>query len=136
MEPTVIDWLEVAQSIQLLLFVLFVGLGAFATFARYLRYRLENEDPPELLVRDMVARSTLFLPFGAILFVRLIRGFGVDVSGLVDSWWWIFGTSVPAVVGAAVYVWYEFRVIERDSDRHRRATNRRTGDAESRDPRP
>lgn len=132
MEPTGIDWLEVAQSVQLVLFVLFVGLGAFATIARFIRYKIEDEAPPELLIRDIFARSSLFLPFAAILFVRVLRAFGIDVSGLIDSWWWIFGTSIPAVIGAGIYVWYEFRVIERD----RPESSPRSDAAEPPDPRP
>lgn len=127
-----IDWLEVAQSVQLILFVLFVGLGAFATIARYVRYRIEDETPPELLVRDIFARSSLFLPFAAILLVRVLRSFGVDVDWLINSWWWIFGTSVPAVIGAAIYVWYEFKVIETD----RPQPSRRSDAPEPPDPAP
>jgi hypothetical protein len=77
-----------------------------------LRYRLAQQKPPLILYRDVIARLGLAIPFDAILFARAIREFGVDTTGLVANPWWIYGTSLPAVLGAAVYAYFELFIIE------------------------
>ena len=99
-----------ANNIILIAFVVGMALGAVFTTIRYLRYRFDGVDAPELLVRDVFARVTLTLPFLAILIFRVLE------INPVDEWWgaaWYIGSGALAVVGVWMYVFYELFIIER-----------------------
>lgn len=96
----------------LLVFTAAVAFGAFTTTRRVLRYRRRKESLPRLLVRDVIVRISLAIPFLLILTVRAVgqvRGVEIDMS---EELWWSLVTGGFAVVGAVVYDYYEV-VIER-----------------------
>jgi hypothetical protein len=104
------ELVEIANSVILIAFVTGMAVGALFTTIRYFRYRLYGLEAPELLVRDVVARVTLTLPFLAILIFRVL---GVNP---IDEWWgpaWYIGSGVLAVLGVWMYVYYELFIIER-----------------------
>jgi hypothetical protein len=107
------DWVAVLQIALLLLFTIFVTIGAITTTARLIRYRRIHADVPLILWRDVIARNSLALPFIAIMVVRAMRATGSDVSDLVEGWPWVLFTSLPAVIGAAIYAYFELFIIER-----------------------
>lgn len=118
MEPRDIDGVAALQAIFLTLFTLFAAIGAYTTSRRLLRYLRNNEDVPLILWRDVLARNLLALPFLAILFVRSLRVFGVDVDAIITSWQWVVFTSGPAVLGVAIYAHFEIFIIERRNGPH------------------
>jgi hypothetical protein len=116
MEQGNTDWTGLLQVILLLLFTLFVTIGAITTTNRLRRYAIRHETIPVILWRDVIARNGLALPFIAIMVVRSARAFGVDVDPIVNDWPWVMFTSSPAVIGAAIYAYFELFIIERDTD--------------------
>lgn len=112
------DWVGILQVVLLVLFTLFIVIGAITTTNRLLRYLRLNEDVPLILWRDVIARSSLAFPFIAIMVVRAFRAFGVNVDGIVNGWPWVLFTSTPAVLGAAIYAYFELFVIERTDGPH------------------
>lgn len=97
---------------NVLAFVLFTFLlfaGFLRTFARLLYYVRNRAQRPRLLNRDAVMIGGFATSFGMILFVRAV-GLGPVVR---DSVVWAVATSIPALVAVAVYVYYEYAVIER-----------------------
>jgi hypothetical protein len=116
MEQGDIDWIGLLQVILLLLFTLFVAIGAITTTNRLRRYAIRHQAIPIILWRDVIARNGLALPFIAIMIVRSARAFGVDVDPIVNNWPWVLFTSSPAVIGAAIYAYFELFIIERDTD--------------------
>lgn len=108
------SWIEVFQLAAFLLFVVFVIGGAALTTIRLARYIWQRDHVPLILWRDVLARNGLAIPFTAILAVRVLRDtFGWDTSELVTSPWWVLSTSLPAVIGAGVYLYFEIFIIER-----------------------
>lgn len=97
--------------------LLFVGAGS--TLARVAYYRVWNFHRPRLLTRDLFLVGGFALSFGAILVVRALRAIGFDTAGLASNVWWSLGTALPALVGMAVYVYFEIWVIERGHDEMR-----------------
>lgn len=100
------------NQVFLLAFTAALAFGAFTTTRRVLRYRRRRESLPRLLVRDVIVRISLAVPFLLILTVRAIgriRGVEIDMS---EELWWSLVTGGLAVVGALVYDYYEV-VIER-----------------------
>lgn len=105
-----IDPLELLNLVYVVLFTIGLVIGASLTSLRLFRYAATRSRPPTLLVRDVVARVTLALPFGGVL---VMRALGVDVD---HEWWgiaWIVASGALACVGAWIYVYYEFFIIER-----------------------
>lgn len=107
------SWYQVASTGMLVVFTTLVSFGAFTTTRRYRRYRKRGEEPPLLLVRDVIARNSLAAPFVAILIARTMIAFGVDASWLGTNPIWVFGTGGIAVLGVLVYDVFEI-FIERD----------------------
>lgn len=107
------SWYQVASMAMLVVFTTLVSFGAFTTTRRYRRYRKRGENPPLLLVRDVIARNSLAAPFVAILVVRTLIAFGVDARWLGTNPIWVFGTGGVAVLGVLVYDLFEI-FIEHD----------------------
>ena len=110
MERTTVDPLDLLNLLYFVVFTIGLALGAFLTILRLIRYWIRDEDAPRLLLRDVIARVTLALPFGGIL---LIRALGLNP---IDHWWgvlWFVASGALAVVGVWIYVYYEVFVIER-----------------------
>lgn len=107
-----VDWTQVLQITFLALFVLFVLGGSYTTTRRLIHYRAASQPIPVLLWRDVIARNGLAIPFGSILVLRALRSFGVNIDFAMELWWILF-TSLPAVIGAAYYLYCEIFVIDR-----------------------
>lgn len=105
--------LLIVQTAIFVAFSVFIALGAVTTTARLIRYWRKNSRPPLLLYRDVVARLSLAIPFGAILGARIVRNLLHFDDGFTRTWWWALATGIPAVIGAAIYLYFELFVIER-----------------------
>lgn len=113
MEPEALDWFDIVAAVNVVLFAVFMVIGALTTTRRWRRYRVNKIELPRLLWRDLLVGASLAIPIGAGLALRLARTWGVDIAAITDSGWWsILSTTIP-MLGAATYVYYEIFVIER-----------------------
>lgn len=101
------------QTLNAVIFIVFLGLivtGAARTTYRVFEYRRDGQTLPQLLKRDVISRNGLALSFGLILLARTVDA---DTISLRDQLWWVLLTSTPALLGAAVYCYYEYFVIDK-----------------------
>lgn len=104
---------DVINALAFLAFLILFAVGTGATLSRVVAYRIHGIKMPRLLIRDAQVIGGFAFSFGLILAVRVLRAFGVDVSGLATNIWWTVGSSIPALWAVAVYAFYEVVVIER-----------------------
>ena len=102
--------IEVWNIVVLLLFLSLLVLGAGATVLRGFHYLAVHEPMPKLLVRDMISRTGLAVPLTLLFGVRFLMPF-ISIQGLAQNPVWVLGTTVPAIVGVAVYAYYELFVL-------------------------
>lgn len=105
------------HAVAFLAFWLFTVVGAISVIARTAYYRAHQFVRPKLLTRDAIWQVGFALSFGLILIAR-----AADIPGalLRDNVLWALGTDIPAVVAAAVFVYFELFVIERRKDAEQR----------------
>lgn len=116
MAPGATDWTALVQTAFLIVFTLAIVGGSITTTARLIRYRLAHQRIPLILWRDVIARTSLAMPFVAIFSARVARASGYDTAPLITSMEWIVATSLPPTLGALIYLYFELFVIERDGD--------------------
>lgn len=104
---------DLVNTVAFFLFLVPLAMGAGITLARVVRYRLDHQPMPRLLVRDAQVIGGFALSFGLILSVRLVRATGVDVSWIGTSVVWSIVTAAPAIWAVLVYLYFEIAVIER-----------------------
>lgn len=101
--------IDIYNAATFFLFTLLLVVNAGILARRILRYRKMEVHLPVLLWRDAALMFGLAVPFTGILFVRF-SGFAPAVS---NQWWWVIPTSALAVIGVAVFTYFEMFVIER-----------------------
>jgi hypothetical protein len=102
---------EVQAAAIVFVFTGLLVIGSVTTIARAVDLRRRGHSLPTLLIRDVVVLTGLAWPFVAIGFVRA-WDFGSVVAGQL---WWLYLTGIPPLIAAAVFVYYETRVIGRRS---------------------
>lgn len=101
--------LSVVYLVALVAFVVPLFVGAATTIARVVFYARHGEKRPRLLTRDAFVIGGLAVTF-LLISVARVAGLGPVVRESVP---WAIATSIPAVVGAITYAYYELFVIER-----------------------
>lgn len=103
---------ELVSTVILVTFVVLTVLAFSRIGHRFLEYSREHLSPPLLAVRDLAFTGGLAFPFVAIL---AVRAFGW-LELVRDQVWWSLFTGVPAILGIATFVYFEFFVIEKVRD--------------------
>lgn len=99
---------DAIYGIGILLFGVFLFVGASVTIARMAYYRAHRFKRPRLLVRDAVVISSFALTMGLIMVARVL-----GATNLRDNVLWALATTVPLVIAFGTYAFYEVAVIER-----------------------
>jgi hypothetical protein len=108
--------------IAVFVFTALVVLGALLTIERALWRRRHGFRLPLLLYRDLALLVGLAWPFVLILGVRTLPD--ADRIALITSLEWTLVTTVPAILGVAVWVYFEAFVIRRPGPNGRREDDR------------
>lgn len=101
---------EIAAFVVFSLFVILLVLSAASVTVRIGRMTIRRERPPVLLWRDAVTFSGMS---STILIIAIARVLELPTL-YTRTPIWIIGTSLPALVGLAVFLYYEWFVIGRD----------------------
>lgn len=101
------DLVSFVYLVSAVVFLAFIFVGAASVAARVAYYRAHGYLRPRLLTRDVIDRGGFALSFGMILIGRAL-----NIPGRTELPWTI-ATSLPAIIGAATFVYYEVFVIER-----------------------
>lgn len=88
------------------------------------RWIKADESPPVLLIREIIGFSGLSLSFLAIATARVIE---LPVQYLRTIPWLVF-TSLPALIGLAVFLYFELFVIGHGNSKEGNGENRRRDD--------
>lgn len=97
-------------------FVMFTGaviVGFLTTLDRVLYYAKHRVPRPRLLTRDVIVIGGLALSFGQIIAARFLLS-PEERAVLGENVLWALSTSIPAVVSAITYAYYELFIVERD----------------------
>jgi amino acid transporter len=101
------DVVDAVYLVSACVFLMFIFVGAASVATRVAFYRAKGYRRPRLLTRDVIDRAGFATSFGLILFGRAF-----DVPGRTELPWTL-ATSIPAIVAAGTFVYYELFVIER-----------------------
>lgn len=93
-------------------FLLALFAGALRTLARLAFYLRNRAERPRLLNRDVLVIGGLSISFGLIAIVRFLPP-ETRQAITQGNLWWAVGSTVPGVVAALVYAYFEWFVIER-----------------------
>lgn len=104
---------ELINAIILIAFTSLILISTGLIVRRFIDYRAEGIKPPLLAYRDLGLLGGLALPFLLILIVRF-SGLASVVAGQI---WWTLLTGIPAVLGIAQFVYFEYFIIERGESR-------------------
>jgi hypothetical protein len=102
--------IEAWNNFVIVTFIVLLVVGAGATITRGVSYLRAHEPMPKLLLRDIFSRTGLALPLTLVFAVRFLRPF-IDLTGLGQQPWYILLTTLPALIGVAVYAYFELFVL-------------------------
>lgn len=85
-------------------------VGTITTLARVVYYRAKGAPRPRLLTRDILVYGSFSLGIGLITAIRFLPP-EVRVAMTTGNIGWAVATSLPFVVGVAVYCWFEIFII-------------------------
>jgi hypothetical protein len=103
---------DIAALVVLVAFAIMVTLITVSVATRLGRYQLRKEKAPVLLFRDATCFSGLTASF---LFVLVARALELPAT-YTRTVPWIVGTSLPALLGLAVFLYFEWFIIGKDGD--------------------
>lgn len=98
-------WREGISLGGLVVFTLLLVIGMITTTIRRIGLAMKGAPSPKLLPRDLILFGGLSFPFVLILASRATD------TNLRGELWWIALTTIPQLIAAAVYVYYEIFVI-------------------------
>lgn len=101
---------EVYDLLAAAIFFLVVGMFILSTISvavRATRWFLRKQTPPALLIRDLITFGGLSMSFMLVAAGRVMELPTIYTRTIP----WLVTTSAPALVGLAVFLWFEFRVI-------------------------
>jgi hypothetical protein len=93
-------------------FIVLIVVGAITTVARVLFYARNNAPRPRLLTRDVIVIGGLAWSFSLIVAVRFLPS-EQRVAFTTGNIAWALVTTLPALIAATTYVYFELFVVKR-----------------------
>ena len=101
---------ELLSFSLLVIFAMMLNASIVLILFRLIWFRRMKLTVPVLLWRDLAVKVGFGISIGAVLVLRFLRQLGISEDPIYQVWW-ILITTLPAVLGMGVFLYFELVII-------------------------